>query len=120
VDEKTLARLRRIGGDELVREIIELFLSDSEARLGALRTALDSDDADSVSFAAHSLRSSCGNVGAIAAADHCGRLEQLARDGSLDAAAWVSGALEREMTAYCARLRRHLSDVQQTARPAAS
>jgi HPt (histidine-containing phosphotransfer) domain-containing protein len=120
VDEKTLARLRRIGGDELVREIIGLFLSDAEVRLATCRAALDGDDADGVSFSAHSLRSSCGNVGATAAADHCGQLEQLARDGALESATWVFRALERELAAYCARLRRHLVDSAQTARPAAS
>jgi hypothetical protein len=59
-------------------------------------------------------------VGAPAAADHCGQLEPLARDGALESATWAFRALERELAAYCARLRRHLVDSAQTARPAAS
>jgi HPt (histidine-containing phosphotransfer) domain-containing protein len=59
-----LAMLRRVGGDKLICELIDLLLDGAPQKLGAARAALAAGDAAGVGRAAHSLTSSAGNLGA--------------------------------------------------------
>ncbi len=59
-----LAMLRRVGGDKLIDELIELLLESTPPKLATARRALEQGDTDQVSRAAHSLSSSAGNLGA--------------------------------------------------------
>lgn len=64
LDPAALERLFRIGGQEFVVEMIELFLEHAPQRLETARTALDAGDMTAVYRAAHSLKSTAANVGA--------------------------------------------------------
>jgi HPt (histidine-containing phosphotransfer) domain-containing protein len=66
----------RTGG-----ELIELFLQDAPVRLGAIREAIAREDWAQVAASAHSLKGSCGSLGAVRMADLCGRLERYGRSG---------------------------------------
>jgi HPt (histidine-containing phosphotransfer) domain-containing protein len=70
-----LALLRRVGGEALVVEMIELFLEDSPPRVERIRSAVAASDAGGVAAAAHSLRGSCGNLGLDRTRGVCERLE---------------------------------------------
>ena len=59
-----LERLTRIGGQEFLLEMIELFLEHAPERLAAARAAFEAGDFPSVYRAAHSLKSTAGNLGA--------------------------------------------------------
>jgi HPt (histidine-containing phosphotransfer) domain-containing protein len=59
-----LAMLRRVGGDRLICDLIDLLLENAPRRLEAARGALAAGDADGVGRAAHALASSAGNLGA--------------------------------------------------------
>lgn len=61
-----LDRLRRIGGDALVRRMISGFRDTVSARVAAAREAAARSDPGGVVFAMHSLKSSAGNLGADA------------------------------------------------------
>ncbi|WP_460428546.1 Hpt domain-containing protein [Azotobacter armeniacus] len=63
--------------------LLDTFLSDSEARLRALRQAQNAQDAEALRRAAHSFKGSCGNMGAPLLAELCRQLEDLARAGDL-------------------------------------
>jgi two-component system, cell cycle response regulator DivK len=78
VDSKALERLRNLGGDSLVRRMIELFCSHTSAKVKEARECLKRDDLQNFGRAIHSLRSSAGNVGASLLFDLAGRLERLA------------------------------------------
>jgi HPt (histidine-containing phosphotransfer) domain-containing protein len=89
LDEAALVKLRRIGGSDLVRRLIELYLSNVEDRIGMLTRGVAEGDASQVELAAHTMKSSAGNVGAI-------RLQQTAE--ALEASAG-SGAIDEQLVA---------------------
>jgi len=78
VDDKALARLREIGGGRLVGDLIATFLRNAPVRIADAQQGLASSDLEVVMRAGHSLKSSCGNVGATAMRDIAAELEQAA------------------------------------------
>ena len=83
IDPAALESLRRFGGEKLLREMTALFLSSAPPRLAAARSAAAANDAEGVRRAAHSLKSSAGQLGATAMQGLCDRAELLAAGGSL-------------------------------------
>jgi len=86
LDEATFGALQELAGDDdpdLVAELVELFLDDSRVRMGEIRSALDAGDGERVGRAAHALKSSSANIGALAFSGLCAELERTARrDGT--------------------------------------
>ena len=89
LDRQALRRIRalhRPGGPNLLAKVLGLYSSSSLALTDAMRTATQSNDAESVRQAAHALKSSSANVGAMAFADLCKDVEVAAAQGKLDQA----------------------------------
>ena len=84
LDEAALVRLRRIGGPDLVRRLIELYLSNVEDRIDMLTRGVAEGDASQVELAAHTMKSSAGNVGAIRLQHTAEALEASAGSGAID------------------------------------
>jgi HPt (histidine-containing phosphotransfer) domain-containing protein len=82
-DSSALERLRRFGGDKLLREMIGIFLTNAPERLSTARSAVASDEAEVVERALHSLKSSSAQLGALRMQVLCERGEKLARGASL-------------------------------------
>lgn len=70
-----LQELELCGGRDIVAEVLALFQSDTECRLGTLRVAVESDDRPRVRAQAHSLKGSALQVGANALAGSCREME---------------------------------------------
>jgi HPt (histidine-containing phosphotransfer) domain-containing protein len=85
------------GSQEVLQEIITLFLEDSPKLLAAIREALQDENTAAVYRAAHTLKGSVGNFDAQAAVELAQRLEARSREGDLLAAAAVFALLEVEM-----------------------
>jgi HPt (histidine-containing phosphotransfer) domain-containing protein len=98
LDPEAIARLRRLGGDDLAGTLAAMFLDLAPRRLEAARAGLASGDADAVRRAAHSLKSSAGNVGAFAVLEAADRLEAAAEKGT--GATMLEPLLEALSTAY--------------------
>jgi HPt (histidine-containing phosphotransfer) domain-containing protein len=81
LDGEAIARLLRLGGDELAGRMAALFLGLAPERLREARAAVAAGDRDQVRRAAHSLKSSSGNVGAYAVLEAAGQLEEAAERG---------------------------------------
>lgn len=64
IDSAALDRLLRIGGQAFLIEMINLFLEHAPARIRAATTALEAGDHQALYRAAHSLKSTAGNLGA--------------------------------------------------------
>ena len=64
LDQGALARLHRIGGNDFVIEMIELFLENAPLRLQAAREAFEGDDVTTLHRSVHSLKSTAANLGA--------------------------------------------------------
>lgn len=73
LDPGAAARLRRLGGEKLLREMIELFLQLGDARLAAAAAAGEEGER-----ACHSLKSAAGNMGAHALQEAAARAERTA------------------------------------------
>jgi HPt (histidine-containing phosphotransfer) domain-containing protein len=67
----------------LLKRIIDAYLEDTPKLIEKMKDAVDKDDTFEVAKAAHTLKSSSGNVGAVELSDRCKQLEALARRGSL-------------------------------------
>jgi len=93
LDSQTLAELQELSkatGDDVLRKLVEAFLSELPQRLAALRSALDAGDLVAVGRAAHAMKSAaaigarryanlCGTVESHALADHRSEALALAR-----------------------------------------
>lgn len=86
LDAECLDRLRDLGGAEdpgLLSELIELYLEDAGRRMKDLACAMRQADLAAVARAAHALKSSSANMGALVLADICSAIERKARTGDL-------------------------------------
>ncbi len=86
IDRAVLDGLRELqdaDDPDLVDAVIGIFLGDTPRRLAALRAALARGDAGAVVREAHTLKGSCGNLGARPMAERASTLEALARAGKL-------------------------------------
>jgi HPt (histidine-containing phosphotransfer) domain-containing protein len=80
VDLKALDRLRRLGGDELVVKMIDLFVSHAEPKVELAVAGFDAGDLNVVERSVHSIRSSAANVGAEELREVAAKIERLAAE----------------------------------------
>jgi len=88
-------RLRTVtGGDvELVRELVDTYVEDTEQRMCRLDQAIQSGVAAEVRIEAHSIKGASANMGADAVRDIAFRIEQMGAQESLDEASSALGQL---------------------------
>lgn len=99
-DPAALARLRKWGGEELLTELIALFVSEGPRYLRAARSGVRNETPLETERAAHALRSCCGQVGALRAQALCSLIESRAAGGDLAGAAELLDSLEIELSRY--------------------
>jgi HPt (histidine-containing phosphotransfer) domain-containing protein len=111
IQEKTLKKIRQLGGEALLAQLITLFLEQGKARLASIRSSLAEGDFEVTARQAHSLVSSSGNLGADIAMNDARALEAAAeaRDAAAATAAFshLEGSLSQAM-ARLAEIRAHL------------
>jgi len=96
-----LAAAKRLGGDpRLLRELLELFLTDCPRMMSEIRKAIDASDAPALRHAAHALKGSVANFAAPRPVDAARRLERIGLDGNLAEAAKVFAELEAALDAF--------------------
>ena len=89
VDPTALRRLagtRRGGGSELVAKVVNTYLESSQQLLSAIRDATAAGDPTGFAAAAHTLKSSSAQVGAMGLSNLCKELETLGRENSCEGA----------------------------------
>lgn len=69
-------------GPKLIQILVDAYLSEAPGYFGSLRSALQSGDMAAVSAAAHGLKSSSYNLGAVRLAKLCQDVETLAGEGN--------------------------------------
>jgi HPt (histidine-containing phosphotransfer) domain-containing protein len=85
LDPVAVERLRRIGGSTLARQMIELFLELGPGRVTELADGVAAADAGRVERAAHTLKSTAANLGAVRVQELAAALEERAGRGVIDA-----------------------------------
>ncbi len=94
--ERALAQL---GGDEdVLKEVLGVFLQESGKRMASLRAAVEATDSEAVYKIAHSLKGAAGCVSLTRAAEEAGALERMGREQAMDEARPLLESLESLMT----------------------
>ncbi len=106
VDVAALDRLARLGGNELVCKMIDLFLENAARRIEAAAAGVKNGDLAAVEAAAHSLKATAANVGAARLQELARRVEELAVADDAAAVADLVHGLERDFQQVRARLER--------------
>jgi len=91
-----LREFENVGGPHLVEALASLFLRDTVARLGSLKRAIDSGDADRIKTEARTLKGSSISVGAMPMSLLCGKLEEEGRAGDIEGASKTLPRIEEE------------------------
>ena len=97
LDPAALARLRHLGGDKFVREMVALFLDYAPKRITEALAAQRAGDLLGIAKAVHPLRSGGGHVGAYDLRDLAARIEGLAEE---ETAAQIPPLLSELETAF--------------------
>jgi len=87
IDLQTIDNLRSLNpgdDDEFLREIVGIFFEDTPLRIAELDQSLAAGDLPRFTRAAHSIKGSSANLGAMALRTAAETLEQHARDSGLD------------------------------------
>jgi HPt (histidine-containing phosphotransfer) domain-containing protein len=109
-DEDAL-RHRLAGDDELMTDVITVFLDDLPARLAAIKDAVAARDADRLRLAAHMLKGAAGNLSALGLFEAANVLERIAVESHMEAADGAWRQLSVEASNVVDVLRRHSAAV---------
>jgi two-component system sensor histidine kinase/response regulator len=102
-----IAFLERLGGDEeLMVDVIRLFLEDCPQRLADVKAAVDQRDAERLRTSAHALKGAAANLSAGGLFQAAAILERLGAEARLDAAPAAWRALSTEASLAMDVLRR--------------
>ena len=96
VDNAILAELRE-EGDDLLIDLIELFLRETPARMRVLAEALAAGDRELVERSTHTLKSTAATFGADALRAVAAEAETAARKAGLSRVAELMPVMEREV-----------------------
>ncbi len=109
IDAAVLGEFLDMLGEE-ARGLITLFLEDATRHLATMREAVAQGDTETLRRAAHTLKGSSGNLGAVGLSTLCQELEAMAREGVLDGAAEKVTQAEAEYERVKAVLERVAQD----------
>jgi len=93
---ENLRALRMDGEPDPLKELVELFVTDTPNRIAQLQEAVKSQSAHDLEASAHSLKGSAGNLGASTIEATCLRLMQLSRTSDLPAAESLVKSVEED------------------------
>jgi PAS domain S-box-containing protein len=100
--DRVLATLQ--GDEQLLQEVVTIFLDQYPRWLEEIRAALRQRDPEKLAFVAHTLKGSVGNFSRTQAFDAAHRLEKIGRDGNLDDAEEAYQDLEESLQQLVASL----------------
>ena len=96
--------LQRPGRPDILAKVLTAYLNDSRILVEEIRTAVHTQDPVALAKAAHRLKSSSAQLGALATSAHCKELENLGRLARLDGAASLLAQLTDAHQAACATI----------------
>jgi two-component system sensor histidine kinase/response regulator len=100
----TLARLD--GDEQLLWELVQIFLEESSRQLADLKRAVTEANAELLEKTAHRLRGELSYLGMPTVSQRANELEQMGRDCELDRASEVLAVFETEVSAVAENMRR--------------
>lgn len=101
---EAILALQRPGRPDILARVLTAYLNDSRTLVEEIRTAVQTQDPVALAKAAHRLKSSSAQLGALAMAAHCKELESLGRLARLDGAARLVAQLTDAHQSACATM----------------
>src|SRR5215207_2539067 len=100
LQRETLDAIRELAGDtpDLLEQIVQLYVQSAPALIAQMHAGFAACDMSAIRIAAHSLKSSSANVGAVDLAKMCGKLEAAARADTIGRDVPEASAIEAEYT----------------------
>lgn len=114
IDQTAIQELRD-EGEDLLSELVEMFIGEVPGQLATLEEALTKGDAGAIRLTAHTLKGTGGNFGASRMHALASAIEEKGRSRSLEGAA----ATFVQLRAECVRVREALEAVRRPGPPAA-
>ena len=109
VDASVLRNIAALANPTLLNSMIDLYLRHSPDLIEAIETAAANMQADELSQAVHTLKSSTANLGGTRLAAVAKECEVLAREGGVAQAAQIVPRIRKEYQEFCAALMRERS-----------
>jgi signal transduction histidine kinase/DNA-binding response OmpR family regulator len=103
-----LRELERQGAQNILTQLIQIYLETSPDHLKNLREAVVREDAEAIRKVAHSFKSSNGNMGALKLADMCKEMEEIGRTQETDKAEALLAGIETHYRVVQAALKEEL------------
>jgi two-component system sensor histidine kinase/response regulator len=113
IDKSALDRIKAVqqpGMPDLVEKVINLYINDAQSLYHNIQEAVGKRDPQALSKAAHSLKSSSANVGAIKLASLCKELETLGRTNTIDNAQDIVSQMDSEYKRVIDKLSQSMGD----------
>ena len=92
--------ISRLVDEEMVREIVPVFVQDNRERLVQLRSAIKTGDAQEVKLYAHAIKGASANLGITELSQTAKTLEHLAADGDLSQAETLLDEIETAFSRF--------------------
>ena len=111
LDQETIESLRELsdGSDELLADLITVFLEEAPSRMKLIEDSIAAGDAKQVAFGAHKLRGGAQALGAIRLSEVLDEVESAARSNDLDSVALRIPDIRTELADATSELKRLIS-----------
>ena len=109
IDAAVLRNIAALAKPALLNSMIDLYLQHSPSLIGAIETAAANMQADALSQAVHTLKSSTSNLGGARLAMAAKECETMVREGRITQAAAIVPRIRRDYQEFCAALTRERS-----------
>jgi HPt (histidine-containing phosphotransfer) domain-containing protein len=106
----SIRALQKPNKPNLLEKIVRFYLGDAPRLVQRMADAVSTQDFDALQGAAHTLKSSSANLGALALAELCKEMEEEARGKSLPLAAARMVRIEHEFGLVRAALRARIGE----------
>ena len=87
----------RLGDEELIREVVPIFLKDNKERLETLEEAVKAADAEAVKLYAHAIKGAGRNVGAQSLSEVAHEMECAGGEGDIEACIALFDSVKTEL-----------------------
>lgn len=106
VDREYLERMKSdLGGGDILSDLIDIFLEEGPKHLDTMERALEEDAPDDLRIAAHTMKSSAGQLGAKGLSELAEELEEIGDTGDISDADEKVAKARRVFEAVEAELR---------------
>ncbi len=113
LQQKPLDNIRAMqlpGSPSILNKVINIYLADSPELTASVHEAITENDGNALQEAAHSLKSSSANLGAMQMSEICKQLELMGKENDITSAKQLIQQLKNEFELACSALKEELQE----------